>query len=216
MKTINAKGNTTDPVAMTKAEVDRGETQLAVLLDNPISASNVVRFLENMGFGVKLNDDEGAITISARKGEQLPKPAAFKKQTVVPVIEAQPTFEAQSLCQTPSPGPLGTFSVLITRCALGHDQELGEALMKNFLGTLAQMERPPLVVSLMNDGVKLALYDSTSCDYLKNLEKKGVSVLISGVCVNHFSIMDQVGAGSISNMFEIIESLNMAEKIMTL
>ena len=88
--------------------------------------------------------------------------------------------------------------------------------MKSFLGVLPQMDPPPLAVALINDGVKLALYDSSSCDHLKNMEKKGVSILVCGTCVNHFNVMDQIGAGSISNMFEIVETLNRAGKIMTI
>ena len=219
MKTVNAKGKTCpEPTAMTKAEVARGETELEVLLDNPFSASSVMRFLESNGFAVQLKDDDGAITISARKKDQPPKAVTFKKQPDASIQEADAGCVPQAAARYPIPPPeppSGTFSVLITGPVLGHG-ELGEALMKSFLGALPKMERPPLAVALVNDGVKLALYDSSSCDHLKNLEKKGVSILICGTCVNHFNIMDQVGAGSISHMFEIVETLNKADKIMTL
>jgi len=217
MKTINAMGNVPEPVAMIKDEVSRGEAELEVLLDNPASASDVVRFLENNGFGVQLQDDEGAITISARKDDQPPKTVTFKKQPAGPAHEAQ-TVPAQTAppCPVQTSEPSGTFSVLITCLDIGHDRELGEMLMKGFLGALAQMQSPPVAVALMNEGVKLALYDSSTCDHLKSLEKKGVSILICGMCVNHFNIMDQIGAGSISNMFEIIEFLNKAGKTITL
>jgi intracellular sulfur oxidation DsrE/DsrF family protein len=88
--------------------------------------------------------------------------------------------------------------------------------MKSFLGTLSQLDEPPTAVALMNEGVKLALYDSSSCDHLKNLEKKGVVLLVCGTCVNHFQIAERVGAGTISNMFEIVETLNKAHKILSL
>ena len=219
MKTINAKGNICpDPVARTKTETDRGETELEVLLDNPVSASNVMRFLESNGFGVQLKDDEGTITISARKGEQPPKAVAFKRQTADYAVEAQPVPIPQTapLNSIPLPERSGTFSVLITNHSLGRDPELGEALMKNFLAALPQMERPPLAVALVSEGVKLALYDSSSCDHLKSLEKRGVTILVCGTSANYFNIMDQIGAGSISNMFEMVETLNKAGKVMTL
>ena len=88
--------------------------------------------------------------------------------------------------------------------------------MKSFLSALSQLNNAPLVVALMNEGVKLALYDSSSCDHLKNLEKKGALLLVCGTCVNHFRIAEQIGAGTISNMFEILEALNKAGKVMTL
>jgi intracellular sulfur oxidation DsrE/DsrF family protein len=87
--------------------------------------------------------------------------------------------------------------------------------MKSFLGTLAQGDAP-VTVALANEGVKLALYDSSSCDHLKTLATKGVVVLVCGTCVNHFQIADQIGAGIVSNMFEIVESLNKADKVITL
>jgi len=214
MKTINAKGGSSDPEMVIKAEVDRGESELDVLLDNPVAASQVMRLLEGKGFSVQLKDDDGAITISARKGEQPPKTVKFKQQPV-----SQAHYQPASIPQTvtePAPRRLETFSVLITRCTIGGDLKLGEVLMKSFIGTLPQMERQLIAVVLMNEGVKLALYDSSPCDHLKNLENKGVSVLISGTCANYFNVMDQIGSGSISNMLEIIETMNKADKILTL
>ena len=227
MKTINAKGGVCpDPVAKTKAEIDRGEAELDVLLDDPVSASKVMRFLESNGFGVQLKDDEGAIIISARKSERSSGPAISQKQPDAPVMPS--VYEAPSAAKTQpaapaSPAPAAEpsetsekLSVLITNLALGSDRELGETLMKGFLSALSRMQRPPIAVALINEGVKLALYDSSSCDHLKNLETKGVSILVCGTSANYFSIMDQLGAGSISNTFEITESLDKACKIMTL
>jgi len=217
MKTINAKGKGLDPVMMVKMALDRGDTELEVLLDDPVSASNVVRFIENRGFCVSLKDDEGAISISARKTEQSIKAAAFKKNSEDPASETQYAGPQEApLHPSLVPESPGTFSVLITCLALGRDQALGEALMKGFLGALSKMERPPLVVALMSEGVKLTLYDSSHCDHLKNLEKKGASILICGTSANYFNITDQIGVGSISNMCGIIEALNKADKIMTI
>jgi selenium metabolism protein YedF len=204
MKTIDARGKPCpEPVVLTKAQTDRGEKELEVLLDDPVSAANVTRFLESRSFAVQLTDDDGLLTVSARLKES-PSPA-------------DPVPEAAGAGAVPAGAPgTRTFSVLITCATLGrNDQELGEVLMKSFLGTLAQTDAPA-AVALMNEGVKLAIYDSSSCDHLKNLEKKGVRVLVCGTCVNHFQLADRIGAGSISNMFEILESLNKADKILTL
>ncbi|MDR2175145.1 MAG: sulfurtransferase-like selenium metabolism protein YedF [Synergistaceae bacterium] len=210
MKTINARGKACpEPVILTKACVDQGEKEIEVLLDNPVSASNVMRFLEGQGFGVQLRDDEGMLTVAARLGEEAPKgqrAAAEPRPSVSPGVSG--VFG--------EPAPKETFSVFITTKTLGRsDEELGEILMKSFLGTLAQGS-VPAVVALANEGVKLALYDSSSCDHLKTLTKKGVSVLVCGTCVNHFQIADQIGAGIVSNMFEIVESLTRADKVITL
>ncbi|MDR1048187.1 MAG: sulfurtransferase-like selenium metabolism protein YedF [Synergistaceae bacterium] len=208
MKTIDARGKPCpEPVVLTKAQTDRGEKELEVLLDDPVSAANVTRFLESRSFAVQLTDDDGLLTVSARLKEGAPASPT----------PGAPVPEAPGAGTVPAGAPgTRTFSVLITCATLGrNDPELGEVLMKSFLGTLAQTDAPA-AVALMNEGVKLAIYDSSSCDHLKNLEKKGVRVLICGTCVNHFQLADRIGAGSISNMFEILESLNKADKILTL
>ncbi|MDR1733213.1 MAG: sulfurtransferase-like selenium metabolism protein YedF [Synergistaceae bacterium] len=211
MKTINARGKVCpEPVIMTKAVVDRGEKEVEVLLDNPTSATNVRRFLESRGYSVLLKDDEGMLTLSAHK-----------KETGTPEISQPQTAPKTSSESASSPVPLPpsnqTFSVLITCSTLGRgDAQLGEVLIKSFLGTLAQIDTPPTAVALMNEGVKLSLYDSSTCDHLKNLEKKGTTILVCGTCVNHFNIGDKIGAGTVSNMFEILEVLNKADKIITL
>ena len=208
MKTIDARGKACpEPVILTKTWVDRGEEDVEVLLDNPTSASNVRRFLESKEFSVHLKDDDGLLTISARKKDG--------RKTAEPQTPVQPeTAPLQTLPATPEKE---TFSVLITCQNLGQsDQQLGEVLMKSFLGTLSQLNDAPVAVALMNEGIKLALYDSSSCDHLKNLDKKGTLILVCGTCVNHFRVAEQIGVGTISNMFEILETLNKASKIITL
>lgn len=208
MKTVNARGKPCpQPVTMTKALVDQGERELEVLLDNPVSASNVMRFLKTQSYDVVLKDDEGMLTLSASKKN--------KDAPVSPQPQASP--KTQEPPQQAGPETKKTFSVLITCKNLGQsDAQLGEVLMKSFLGTLPQLNDIPIAVALMNEGVKLALYDSSSCDHLKNLEKKGVSILVCGTCVNHFCLNDQIGVGVVSNMFEIVETLNRADKVITL
>ena len=41
------------PVIMTRAAVEKGATELEVLVDNAVAVSNVTRFLEGQGFRVQ-------------------------------------------------------------------------------------------------------------------------------------------------------------------
>jgi selenium metabolism protein YedF len=233
MKTIDARGMTCpEPVTLTKAQVDRGETELEILLDNPVAASDVRRFLENNGFAVQLKDDDGMLTISGRfrrmekQAEQASSKSLQGKGAVSGSADAAsngdvPRRDTPENGVQPQPSsfpvPKATFSVLFTRRNLGQeDRKLGEVLMKSFLGTLSQLNNPPVTVALMNEGVKLAVYDSSSCDHLKSLERRGAVILVCGTCVHHFQIADRIGVGTISSMFEILEALNGADKIMTL
>ena len=236
IKTINAKGKPClESVSLTKVQVDQGEEELEVLLDDAASAIDVRRFLESRNFSVLLKDDDGLLTVSARKKNDSSlksEPSMEPSRTEPPQTELSrmelprlkaPQPEPEKISPiSPLPPAKETFSVLITRQALGQndtsrsDASLGETLMKSFLSALSQMDDVPVAVALVNEGVKLALYDSSSCDHLKNLEQKGASILVCGVSVNHFQIIDQMGVGTLSNMPEILETLNKADKIITL
>ncbi len=207
MITVNALGKPCpEPVTLTKAALGKGAEELEVLVDNPVSATNVKRFLESRDFQVLLQDDDGRLKLTASK--KTPPPAE------APLPPAP--IPAPTSVSVPSPEGGDGLAVLIAGKTLGrNDEELGEILMKGFLSTLSQLEVPPKAVALMNEGVKLALFDSSACDHLKNLEKKGTSVLVCGTCTNHFGISDSVGTGTISNMFEIVETLNKAVRILS-
>ena len=196
MAKIDARGKSCpQPVMMTKTHVDSGEKELEIYLDNAVSASNVQRFLEKNGFRVQIIDEDGTITIRGTKGDW-------------PENAVKATEEQQKALQN-------TAVLIADRVIGGEDQVLGEVLMKGFLGTLSQLSNPPSVVALMNEGVKLALKNTSSCDHLSALRKKGTKILVCGTCTNHFGITADIGAGVISNMIEITEALLSAEKQLT-
>lgn len=210
MIVVNATGRACpESVAMTKAALDKGAEELEVLVDNPEAATNVKRLLEGRGFRVLLQDDDGRLKLTAGK-----KTEPSVSTSRASASQAQAPAPAAPM---PVPRPVEGMAVLITGKTLGrNDEELGEILVKGFLGALSQLDVPPRTVALINEGVKLALFDSSSCDHLKNLERKGTNILVCGTCVNHFGITDSVGAGVISTMFEIVEALNGSGRILSL
>ena len=190
MITVNAMGKLCpEPVVMTRAELEKGAEELEVLVDNDIAASNVTRLLEGKGFQVALQRNGEERKLSAKK---------------VGPGDA-PTASSHSMG--------ATLAVLVTGNTLGRsDQELGEVLIKGFLGALSKLTTPPAVIAFMNEGVKLALPESSACDHIRDLEKGGAKVLICGTCTNHFGITDKIGVGTVSNMFEILEMVTGADK----
>ncbi len=208
MNRIDARGKSCpQPVIMTKARVEAGDEVIEVVLDNAISASNVQRFLEKNGYAPQLSDEDGVITV---RGARVPG-AGKSAAAVAPDGSAK--GERPSPCHEGS----GDVAVLITRGVLGgNDPVLGEVLIKSFLGTLAQLPTPPSAVALMNEGVKLALGNTATCDHLTALQSKGANVLVCGTCTNHFGITQDVGVGTVSNMFEITEALLGAGKVLTI
>ena len=174
-----------EPVIMTKAEIDKGAQELEVLVDNDIAVSNVTRLLNNRGYSVELTRSGNERRLSANKtasGEAAPA----KREELLAILVAHDV--------------LG-----------GNDRELGEVLMKAFLGCLSKLSRRPAVMAFMNEGVKLVLEDSSACEYIKELEKAGTKILVCGTCTTHFGITEKVAVGTFSNMFEIMEMVTGAD-----
>ena len=200
MITVNAVGKACpEPVIMTRAAVEKGAAELEVLVDNAVAVSNVTRFLEGQGFRVQHQENGGEFKLTARR-------------------EGAAVSAGSAAAVDPAPRPQGKarLAVLVAGKTLGReDKELGEVLIKGFLGTLSKLETPPAVLALMNEGVKLALPDASTCDHLKDLERAGTKILVCGTCTNHFGITERVGVGTISNMFEILEAVTGADKVLS-
>ena len=194
MITVNAVGKACpEPVIMTRAAVEKGAVELEVLVDNAVAVSNVTRFLEGQGFRVQHQENGSEFKLTARR-------------------------EGSAVSADPAPRPQGKarLAVLVAGKTLGReDKELGEVLIKGFLGTLSKLETPPAVLALMNEGVKLALPDASTCDHLKDLERAGTKILVCGTCTNHFGVTERVGVGTVSNMFEILEAVTGADKVLS-
>ncbi len=93
------------------------------------------------------------------------------------------------------------------------DDELGIVLMRSFLHTLTEIDTRPDVLILYNGGVKLAIEGSDVLHDLNALENQGVKVLVCGTCLNFFNLKEKLKVGSISNMYDITETLFKAKKI---
>ena len=176
-----------EPVIMTKAEVEKGAEEIEVLVDNDIAVSNVTRLLEGKGFSVELSRSGNERKLTAKKTASGSAPSASAKRDEL-------------------------LAILVAHDVLGgNDKELGEVLMKAFLGCISKLSRRPAVMAFMNEGVKLVLPESSACDYIKELEKAGTKILVCGTCTTHFNITDKIAVGTISNMFEIMEMITGAD-----
>jgi selenium metabolism protein YedF len=94
----------------------------------------------------------------------------------------------------------------------GND-ELGALLMRAFIHTTVELEHKPDTMIFYNTGVKVAAIDSPALDDLKALEETGVKILVCGTCVNFFELTGKIGAGTISNMYDIAGTLSTAGRI---
>jgi selenium metabolism protein YedF len=98
---------------------------------------------------------------------------------------------------------------------MGHgDDELGKRLMVNFIKTAKEMDDLWQIV-FMNGGVKLTLENSDAYNDLIALEKNGTRILSCGTCLSHFNLLDKKRAGETTNMLDIITSMQVADKVIT-
>lgn len=68
MSKIDTRGlSCPTPVLLTKKEVDKGSTNLEILVDNNTAKNNVERFLKKSGFSYATLEDSDNIIIKASK-----------------------------------------------------------------------------------------------------------------------------------------------------
>jgi selenium metabolism protein YedF len=180
------------PVVMVKKALEEspGET-LKVLLDDGPPRENVTRFAVNRGFDIQETplDNGYAILISGSAGETL----AIKKEKS------------------------GDTVMLIASDRLGDGPEdLGRLLMKNFINTLIEVSETPDLMLFVNTGVLLTTEGSDVLEALEKLGNKGVEIASCGVCLDFFHRREMLRAGSITNMFTIVESLLKAGSVIRL
>ena len=227
-----------DPLAVVRDAAERGEEEIEFISGGAVLASEVMRILEEKGFQVQLLDDDGRLTLDARKGKEQEEPAPPQppaphppvtaapmtghRPVVEPQIPVEARFPIAAPTLTPPPAPSGAgdaqgLSLVVMGRTLGRgDPELEETLVRSFLAEFARMETPPETVILLNEGVRLAVFDTSTCDHLKDMEAKGSRVLVSDLCAGHLGLTGDIGVGVIANIVDIIDAIYKAGKLLYL
>ena len=105
-----------------------------------------------------------------------------------------------------------TSAVLIS----GENKKYRYDFLRKFLFSLMNSQIKPNIIALMNDSVKLAAYDSETCDYLKRLASDGVNILVSESCTDRLNMSEAIGTGELADMSEIIERVLECEKVISI
>ena len=185
---VDARGlNCPLPVVRTKKALEgMGEGDLTVLIERPDGCQNVQRFAESQGCKVSVTEKNGLFYIHIHK-EKTTQPDVLKQSRDV---------------------------VFITTDRLGTgDQQLGKLLMKAFLKTLWDAEPKPAKLLFLNDGVRLTTEGSEVIDSLILLEEAGVEIFSCGTCLEYYQLQEKLVVGSVTNMYDAIDSLLSADKI---
>ncbi|OGJ87442.1 MAG: hypothetical protein A2268_14500 [Candidatus Raymondbacteria bacterium RifOxyA12_full_50_37] len=198
MKTVDARGLLCPkPLILTKKEfsgLTPGE-ELTILIDNETSKSNVERFLTDNGAAVTVTSENGLFTLKA-----------VKKTLAL----AHP--DAESYCTAIQPA--NPHVICIKADTMGHGEEdLGRILIKAFINTIKEASPLPGSIVFYNKGIFLALTDSPVINALVDLQEKKVKILVCGTCLDYYGKKAELGAGIVSNMYDITQSLTSAGHI---
>ncbi len=170
-------------VSVKRALEEPGTTTVTVLLDDGPPRENVTRFAQSRGYEVTETVSTEGITLVITGGQTL--------AGVVPMLMST-----------------GRKAILVTSDRLGDGpEELGRLLMKNFIITLLECAKLPDRILFVNGGVLLTTVGSELLEPLGKLGNRGVEVLSCGVCLDFFGKRDALAAGSVTNMFTIVETL---------
>jgi selenium metabolism protein YedF len=188
------KQNCPQPIIDTKKALEQDLTQpINVLVDSVVSRDNVRRFVQSQGHQVTI-EDKGSNLFNLHI---IPNPEAKKKPAGAAGVPTN-----------------GGFVVFITSTKLGEGEErLGAILMKALLNTLHDSEPKPDKVLFMNDGVKLTIEGSEVLDSLEALAHDGVQIVSCGTCLNYYGIVDKLKIGIVGNMYDILNSMLEASKV---
>ncbi len=180
------------PVVLTKNKMNEFNV-IEVLVDNETARENLKRLASSSGWSYEDAAYSGYFTITLK--EVNPQASGSSHDIV-------------ASCST------GETVVVFSSDRMGKgDDELGAILMKAFVHTLLSVEPIPSRLIFYNSGVKLTADGSGVTDDIHDLNNKGVEITICGTCVNYFNLSDKIKTGTISNMFDILNTLNSASRI---
>ena len=180
-------------VVLAKKEIDAGEKDLTVAVDNSDAVEHLKQLASNSGVTARTEkSDEGWRVIFSQGAES---------------DENIPSFVSR-----------GGYTVIFGNDTVGSgDQILGNSLAKMMLYTFSEDDDAPECIIFINNGVKLAA--SEKLDVVRSLmalEQKGTQILIDGTSLNYYGLFDKVKQERVSNMYEIINRLKNSDRVITL
>ena len=108
--------------------------------------------------------------------------------------------------------------ILVTRYGMGHSQlaDLPLKLIEKYFNLLLQGNELPKAICFYTDGVKLTVAGSPVLDQLKELERKGVRLIICSTCLEAMDWQRSVEVGVVGGMPDIMEAQTKADKVITI
>ena len=200
MRKVDARGDACPlPVVKAKKAIAElnGAGEVEVLVDNEIAVQNLTRMAAGNHLPVqaeKIGEREFAVRMEVAD----PKGEAPMEDTAPPCI----------------PDARGDLLVAVETETMGRgSDELGRTLMKGFLFAVGQLPQLPKTILFYNGGAHLTVEGSPVLEDLKKLEAQGVEILTCGTCLNFYGLTDRLAVGGVTNMYDIVERLASAGKV---
>ncbi len=176
-----------EPVIKTKKALEgviEGGT-LNVLVNTIEARQNVERFAQSQGCNVNVSEKNGVFSIEICKRQK---------------VEDKTNKGADVL-------------LIASDCLGNGDETLGQLLIAAFINTLPESRAKPSKILFINRGVMLTTEGSRVIDTLQNLENNGVQIYSCGTCLNHYQLKEKLKVGKITNMYDTVESLLTAARV---
>ncbi len=107
--------------------------------------------------------------------------------------------------------------VLLATEQLGRgNEDLGRSIVTNFIKTVKEMGDELWRLVLVNGAVKLAVEGAEVLPQLQELAREGVGILVCGRCLETFGLAGKKRVGEVTNMVDIVTSMQVAEKVISL
>lgn len=206
-KIVDARGLAC-PLPVVNAKKAVGEFQengvLTVLVDNEIAVQNLQKFAAQRGLqsaGEKKGEKEYEVTMQV---------VVNAAPSQAPVVE---TEEEDEINCSPDSRKKGLVAVLSANVMGSGEEKLGKALMKAFVFALTKQDVLPETVLCYNSGAYLTCEDSDSLEDFKVLEAEGVNIMTCGTCLDFYGIKEKLAVGTVTNMYDIVETMEKAKSI---
>lgn len=198
---VNAMGDPCPlPVVKAKKALDGAPagSMVEVLVDNEIAVQNLTRMAKSRPCGCesrKLGEKQFVVFLTLGEGQTAPSAREVQDVTCTPDLRSD-------------------MVVAVDSDLMGSgNEELGRVLMKGFLYAVSQAEPLPEAVLFYNGGVRLTTEGSDSLEDLKAMEAQGVAILSCGTCLNYYNSTEKLRVGEVTNMYEIVERMEGASKV---
>ena len=134
------------------------------------------------------------LTVDVR-GSLCPKPVIETNVEPAPEIGCKPMNYSDRI-------------ILMTKDYLGEgSEELGRNLMKTFWVCMVEADVKPSKIYFINSSVKMVTKDSVHLENIKKLADAGVEIAACGICLDFYGEKENVGVGSITNMYAITDAI---------